>query len=296
MPANESSYSLPVLKGHPCFDEAVHDTVGRVHLPVAPACNIQCAFCDHTICANLTIQHPGWTRVILGPSEALDTVSRLVAERPDERFVVGVAGPGEPLANGATLQTLAIVHCEFPHLTVCISSNGLLLEEMLPELVAAGVTALTVTVNAADAEVGQQIYRWVRYHGETYRGREGAELLLERQLAGIRAALAAGLAVKMNSVLIPRVNADALPLLAQKLHACGVRLHNIMPLIPGGEMAGLAAPTCDELRQVRDACAPYLAQFRRCEHCRADVQHFPKHGERYVHQQQLARKTDHHPG
>jgi nitrogen fixation protein NifB len=279
MPANELSYAPPVLRGHPCFDEAAHDTVGRVHLPVAPACNIQCAFCDHTICANLTIQHPGWARQVLAPGEALNTVRQLVAERPGERFVVGVAGPGEPLANAATWQTLAAVHGKFPHLTVCISSNGLLLEEMLPVLLEAGVTALTVTVNAADPGVGQHIYRWVRYHGETYSGREGAELLLERQFAGIRAALVAGMAVKVNSVLIPGVNADSLPSLAEKLHECGVRLHNIMPLIPSGEMASLPAPTCDELRQVRDECAPYVAQFRRCEHCRADVQHFPRHSE-----------------
>src|SRR5450756_1467169 len=102
MQANELPCAPAVLRGHPCFDEAAHDTVGRVHLPVAPACNIQCAFCDHTICANLTIQHPGWARQVLNPSEALDTVRRLVGEHSGERFVVGVAGPGEPLANEAT--------------------------------------------------------------------------------------------------------------------------------------------------------------------------------------------------
>jgi len=278
MPANDTPCAPVILRGHPCFDEAAHDTVGRVHLPVAPACNIQCAFCDHTICANLTIQHPGWARQVLSPAEAMDTVRRLVAERPGERFVVGVAGPGEPLANDATLQTLAAVREEFPQLTVCISSNGLLLEEMLPALIAAGVTALTVTVNAADAEVARQIYRWVRYHGETYRELEGAELLIERQFAGISAALAGGLVTKVNSVLIPGINAESMPELAQRLRARGVRLHNIMPLIPGGDMAAFPAPTCEELRRVRDLCAPFVAQFRRCEHCRADVQHFPKNG------------------
>ena len=295
MQANDLSCAPAVLRGHPCFDEAAHDTVGRVHLPVAPACNIQCAFCDHTICANLTIQHPGWSRQVLGPTEALDTVRRLVGERPGERFVVGVAGPGEPLANEATLQTLTAVHHQFPYLTTCVSSNGLLLAEMLPALIAAGVTALTVTVNAADAEVGQHIYRWVHYHGETYRGREGAELLIERQFAGIRAALAGGLAVKVNCVLIPGVNADTMTLLAIHLRDCGVRLLNIMPLIPGGDLANWPAPTCDELRQLRDRCAPFVAQFRRCEHCRADVQRFPKRHGVHPSKQEVNTKPDNDP-
>jgi nitrogen fixation protein NifB len=31
---------------HPCFSENARHTTGRIHLPVAPKCNIQCNFCD----------------------------------------------------------------------------------------------------------------------------------------------------------------------------------------------------------------------------------------------------------
>ncbi|MGA3007680.1 MAG: nitrogen fixation protein NifB, partial [Opitutaceae bacterium] len=31
---------------HPCFNKASHHAHGRIHLPVAPRCNLQCNFCN----------------------------------------------------------------------------------------------------------------------------------------------------------------------------------------------------------------------------------------------------------
>jgi nitrogen fixation protein NifB len=200
----------------------------------------------------------------------------LTRSRPGEKFVVGVAGPGEPLENGETIEALSQVHQEYPALIKCVSTNGLLLEQKLPQLLNAGVTALTVTVNAPDSGVGQQIYVWVRYQGTIYRGQEAAELLIANQLCGIQAALDAGLALKVNTVLIPGVNDQHVVRLARRLRDMGVHLMNIMPLIPAGKMKGHRAPTCDELNQARLDCEPSVPQFRRCEQCRADVVRFPR--------------------
>lgn len=264
-----------VGRSHPCFSEEAHDRVGRVHLPVAPRCNIQCRFCERRVCANLTMQHPGWTRQLLSPEQALDRVRRLVVSHPGQPFVVGVAGPGDPLANPETFSALRLVHREYPHLLRCVSTNGLLLESSLPLLLEAGVSALTVTVNAPDPEVGERIYAWVRQKGKLYRGRQAAEVLIESQFCGLRAALEAGIAVKVNTVLIPGVNDAQLPRLARRLRQAGVRLMNLMPLIPGGQMKDSPPPTCDALRQARAQCESELPQFRRCQHCRADAVHFP---------------------
>ena len=264
---------------HPCFDEQAHERVGRVHLPVAPRCNIRCAFCERKICAHLTMQHPGWARRVLAPAEAVALVQRLVLQHPQESFVVGVAGPGEPLANDETFAALSQVHQEYPALVKCVSTNGLLLEEKLPQLLAAGVTALTVTINAPDGAVGERIYTWVRHQGKLYRGREGAELLIASQFRGVRAALAAGLTLKVNSVLVPGLNDQHMIRLARRLRDVGVRLMNIMPLIPAGHMSTCRAPTCEELRQARADCEKMVPQFRRCQHCRADVVHFPRNAQ-----------------
>ncbi len=264
------------MRNHPCFSDEAHDRVGRVHLPVARRCNIRCLYCERRVCVHLAGSRPGWAERLLSPPEALEQVRALV--RSHDSFVVGVAGPGEPLANPETLEALRLVHEAFPHLVKCLSTNGLRLEEALPHLLQVGVRALTVTLNAVDPAVGERIYAWVRYGGRLYRGREAAELLLERQLAGIQAALAAGLPVKVNTVLIPGVNDIHLPELAQRLAHLGVPLMNVMPLIPAGRMRERRAPTCDELRAARDACEVHLPQFRRCEQCRADVVALPRWG------------------
>lgn len=267
-----------VMRGHPCFDEQAHKRVGRVHLPVAPHCNIGCLFCERRVCAHLTMQHPGWARRLLSPSEALDLVSDLVRARPGERFVVGVAGPGEPLANDDTFEALRLVKERFLHLTTCVSTNGLLLETKLLELLDVGIQALTVTVNTPDGEVGQRIYGWAHFGGETLRGRAAADLLVGRQMDGLRAALDAGLAVKVNTVLVPGVNDQHVGRLARRLQVLGVRLMNIVPLIPGGRMADRRPPTCEELQQAREACGELVQQFHKCEQCRADVIRFPGEG------------------
>jgi nitrogen fixation protein NifB len=270
-----------IIQRHPCFDERAHGRVGRVHLPVAPRCNIQCAFCERRVCASLTMEHPGWTRQLLSPAEAVALVRRLVRSRPEEQadedpsFVVGVAGPGEPLANQGTFEALEQVHQEYPTLIKCVSTNGLLLESKLPQLLDAGIRALTVTVNAPDSAVGQHIYAWVRYQGTIYRGPEATNVLIENQVRGIRAAIDAGLAVKINTVLIPGVNDGHMVRLARRLSELGVHLMNIMPLIPGGQMKDRRPPTCDELHRARSDCEQALPQSRWCEQCSADVIRFP---------------------
>ena len=116
---------------HPCLSAQAHFRYGRIHLPVAPRCNIRCGYCDRRYdCANES--RPGVTSEVISPEAALDRVER--ALRLDSRLrVAGVAGPGEPLANPATLETLRLVRSRFPGLLLCLSTNGLVLSDALPE-------------------------------------------------------------------------------------------------------------------------------------------------------------------
>ena len=269
------------MEHHPCFNKEAHEHMGRIHLPVAPRCNIQCAYCERRICANLTMQHPGWSHKLISPEEALELVHASVRSHPMDNkgnsypFVVGVAGPGDPLENTDTFKTLDLIHRHYPNLTTCISTNGLLLAEKLPQLIDIGVTALTVTVNAWHREVARQIYRWIRYRGITYRDLDAADILISNQMKGIGAVIDAGLSLKVNSVLIPGVNDKHMLPLARQLKDMGVNLMNIVPLIPSGEMKHHEAPDCDELRTIRLACEDILPQFWWCKQCSADIVHFP---------------------
>jgi len=262
-----------VMSRHPCFNDEAHDNIGRVHLPVAPRCNIQCNFCEHRMCAD--IQHPGWAAELLCVTEAVDLIRSIVNERQTCDFVVGIAGPGDSLVNEQTFQTLALIHQMYPQITCCLCTNGLLLEDKLDAIIDTGVRALTVTVNAADSTVGKDIYNWVKYRGTIYRGEEAAALLITRQFSGINKALNAGLSIKVNTVLIPGINDQHTIELARRLKETGVGLMNIMPLIPSGKMQNHRAPTCDELREARRTCEEIIPQFYRCEQCRADVVYLP---------------------
>ena len=267
---------IDVMTQHPCFNDFAHDHVGRVHLPVAPRCNIQCNFCERNMCATLAIQHPGWTAKLLSVTEAVNFIRSIIRSRNvDCSFVLGVAGPGDPLANAQTFETLGLIHKEYPHLIRCMSTNGLLLEDKLAEVVNVGVVALTVTINAVDSQIGKNIYSWVSYQGNIYRGEEAASLLIAKQFSGIRKAVDAGLTIKVNTVLIPGINDGQMLEIARLIKEVGVKLMNIMPLIPMGKMRNWPAPTCDELRMKRQECEKIIPQFRRCEQCRADIVYLP---------------------
>ncbi|MDM7934773.1 MAG: radical SAM protein, partial [Methanothrix sp.] len=218
------------IQEHPCFSERACHAFGRMHLPVAPKCNIQCKYCVREFdCVNES--RPGVTSQVLSPKEALDRVDQ-VMERYHYIKVVAVAGPGEPLANEETFETLRLVGEKYPHLILCISTNGLLLPDKIQELDRLGVCNITVTMNAIDPAIGEQIYDYVTYKGKRYEGLEAAALLLDQQLKGIEEAVRLRKIVKVNTVLIPGINDTHVFDIASKIKSMGVYIHNVMPLIP----------------------------------------------------------------
>jgi nitrogen fixation protein NifB len=260
---------LSVIEFHPCFNPGAHRKYGRIHLPVAPRCNVRCAYCVRKFdCVNES--RPGVASIVLSPAQALER-TRAVVERDGRLAVVGVAGPGDPLANDETLQTLRLVHAEYPEVTLCLSTNGLMLPEVIDDLTQFGRLTLTVTVNAVQPVTAARIYRWARYAGTTLRGRDAGALMVERQWEGLRRADEAGIVTKINTVLIPGVNDREIPLIAERAAALGVQVMNVAPLIAQGEFAGTAPPTPRQIHALRERCAAHLPQIRHCRQCRADA-------------------------
>ena len=157
------------IKKHPCFNEEAKGEYARVHLPVAPQCNIQCNYCNRKYdCVNES--RPGVTSGVLSPLKATAYLKEL-SKAMDNISVIGIAGPGDPFANPKeTLETLRAVHAEFPDKIFCLSTNGLGLEPYIDEIAELGVTHVTLTINAIDPEISARIYRWVRFERKVYRG------------------------------------------------------------------------------------------------------------------------------
>ncbi|SMC47078.1 nitrogen fixation protein NifB [Oscillospiraceae bacterium] len=252
---------------HPCFG-GHKNNAGRIHLPVSPGCNIACRFCDRTI--NDVEERPGVTSKILTPEEASEIVGKALDICPDIK-VAGIAGPGDTLASDNAFNTFRIIKGKYPDLIKCMSTNGLLLNERAQDVIDVGIDSLTVTVNAIDPKIEAKLNSFIIYHGKKIEGEEGAKILIENQLEGIRKVAAAGITVKVNTVLVPDINGEHIEDIAKAVSAAGAKIYNIIPLIPQHELKDQTAPTCKDIEGARLKASKYIDVFRHCQHCRADA-------------------------
>jgi len=266
------------IKNHPCYSEGAHQHYARIHIPVAPACNIQCNYCNRKYdCSNES--RPGVTSGKLKPIEAVKKVLFVGGEIP-QLSVAGIAGPGDALANPKkTFEAFKLLHEKSPDLKLCISTNGLMLPQYVDKLVEFNVDHVTVTINTVDesGEVGSKIYPWIYWEKKKVRGKEAAKILLEQQLKGIKMLTERGILVKANSVLIPGINDKGLPAVAKKLKELNVFLHNIMPILSKPEFGtkfgldGVPSATDQEVMAAQDACGMDMKLMSHCRQCRADA-------------------------
>ena len=274
--AGLSRATLDKVAQHPCYSPTAHHRYARMHLAVAPACNVQCHYCNRKYdCANES--RPGVVSEVLSPKDAIRKAKAVAAAIP-QLSVIGIAGPGDPLANATrTFDTLEGLRSALPDVKLCVSTNGLALPQAVDSLVQLGVDHVTITMNAIDAHVSAEIYDWIYFDGQRLTGRNGAQALIDQQLEGMRKLVEHGVLVKVNSVLIPGINDAHLPEVSDAIRNMGAFLHNIMPLISRPEhgtyfgLNGQREPLPYELEQVRELCGGSMPQMSHCQQCRADA-------------------------
>jgi len=140
------------IHNHPCYSEQAHHHYARMHVAVAPACNIQCHYCNRKYdCANES--RPGVVSELLKPDQAIKKVLAVGAAIP-QMSVVGIAGPGDPLANPErTFATFRELTRLAPDLKLCVSTNGLALPQHVEELAKHNIDHVTITINCLDPEI-----------------------------------------------------------------------------------------------------------------------------------------------
>lgn len=264
------------VEDHPCYSEQAHHHYARMHVAVAPACNIQCHYCNRKYdCANES--RPGVVSELLTPDQAVKKTLAVAATIP-QMSVLGIAGPGDPLANPErTFATFRGIYEQMPDIKLCVSTNGLALPDHVDELAKLNIDHVTITINCVDPDVGAQIYPWIFWNHKRIYGREAAAILIEQQQKGLEMLVARGILVKVNSVLIPGVNDEHLKEVSKVVKAKGAFLHNVMPLIAEAEhgtfygIMGQRSPTPAELKDLQDACEGDMNMMRHCRQCRADA-------------------------
>jgi len=264
------------VHNHPCYSEQAHHYFARMHVAVAPACNIQCNYCNRKYdCANES--RPGVVSELLTPDQAVKKTLAVAANIP-QMTVLGIAGPGDPLAQPErTLETFRQLSEKAPDIKLCVSTNGLNLPNVVDQICEHNIDHVTITINCVDPKVGAKIYPWIFWNNRRIRGEKAAQILIDQQQKGLEMLVERGVLVKVNSVMIPGVNDEHLKEVSRIVKAKGAFLHNVMPLIAEeehGTYYGIMqqrGPTAKELQELQDSCAGDMNMMRHCRQCRADA-------------------------
>ncbi len=264
---------MPVdISQHPCFNEDTRHKTGRIHLPVAPKCNVRCNFCNRRFdCMNES--RPGVSSSILSPGQTLSYLDYALTENDNIR-VVGIAGPGDPFANpDETMETLRRVRHRYPDMILCVATNGLGIGPHIVELAELQVSHITITVNAVDPKIAGSVYAWVRPDKRPLRGTEAGQLVIQRQREAIQAIKQHDIILKINTIVINDINDKHIPKIAATMAELGADVLNCMPMTPvaGTPFAPLGEPTSQAMARIRLLATQYLPQMGHCAQCRADA-------------------------
>jgi len=244
---------------HPCFNEKCINSIKRLHLPIAPKCNIHCSFCNRQVSCT-SLKKPGITKRILKSNEVEDYIKTV----NKDSCIFGIAGPGEALFNAETFEVLNILK----NYNTCLCTNGLLLEEKIDELIKLNLNYLSITINSLDYEIAAKIYDFVNYKGQIYKGIKGAELLINKQLSGLEKASKYDIRLKVNTVYIPGINDSQIIKISKLCKNYNVDIMNIIPVISDEFEPG---DINDKVVKLRKEASKYIAQKEYCARCRADA-------------------------
>jgi nitrogen fixation protein NifB len=227
-----------------------------------------------------------------------------VAAKIPQMTVLGIAGPGDPLANPErTLATFRALSEKAPDIKLCVSTNGLALPELVDEICKHNIDHVTITINCVDPEVGAKIYPWIFWNNRRIKGVKAAKILIEQQQKGLEMLVRARRAGEGQLGDDPGVNDQHLKEVSRVVKAKGAFLHNVMPLIAEAEhgtfygLMGQRGPTHDELqaaaRRVRrrhghDAPLPPVPR-RRGRHARRGPRRRVHPGQDRAHGDRLRR-------
>ncbi|HZF10433.1 MAG TPA: GTP 3',8-cyclase MoaA [Thermoanaerobaculia bacterium] len=226
---------LPPLPSHDPWQASrtrLVDAFGRrltyLRVSVTDRCNLRCTYC--------LPEDAEWAfgdRDFLSPEEIEAMVGALVGLGIERVRLTG----GEPLVRRDVLEIARRIKALPGVKDLALSTNGTELARLAPELKAAGVDRVNVSLDSLDPE---------RFHEITRRGD------LAQVWEGVEAALAAGLdPVKLNAVLVSEESLDDADRLVDLTldRPLAARFIEMMPTATNRHPGAGRVPSCDEVRQ-----------------------------------------------
>lgn len=184
---------------------ACGDDCSLLYLPISSVCNIQCVFCDREgYCRSLSSSK---TEIpALSAQQALYYLEKKLEVKPDLK-AVNLSGPGEVLLEIDKIQQIvSTIKRKHPDISVCVQTNGILMEECADVLSDLGVDKIIMNINALNKDIATKMYSWVRIGKNIYRGKDAAELIIKYQTKAMRVCREKGFDTRVHSLYIPCIN------------------------------------------------------------------------------------------
>ncbi len=213
--------AAPPPRPHPAdgAGPGLTDRYGRqiryLRVSVTDRCNLRCHYCAPVSRGDFL------PRSTLLTDDELLRLLRVMARRGLQK--VRFTG-GEPLVRPGFVELVRRVRTIGSIRKLCVSTNGVLLERMAHDLIAAGIDHFNISLDTLDPERFRRITR-------------GGSLA--KVLAGMQTLLALGdTTVKINAVLMRGINDDQLDAFFEltRTHRVSVRFIELMPLAHCGEL------------------------------------------------------------
>ncbi len=239
-------------------DEAVNAWFEELVLPVAPSCNMMCNFCSKDSDCICNGNSPEYLSKVMTPRQAVNWAIATVNKNSRIK-VIRISGPGEPLCNTHTFEVLRRLNEELPDYIYSISTNGLLLDEKVNELVRMNVKIVNVSLNAVTTDTGLKLYsRIIKNNEIIVNSDQMAEIIFESTVKGIKKCVENGIKVKVNTVYFPGINNMDLMSIASKCKELGVRSLCIISSSPRGKFSGLRTPNLLEMMGLKEELSRIL--------------------------------------
>lgn len=264
--SSDFSFSDRRICRHPCFNNYdFHSAV--IHLPVAGEVNVayqENLFMDSSVMDACK----GDFNMLLTPDEALERFIEVRRSLPN-LSVAAITGPGEALADFEAVKIVFLrIRKLHPEMILCLSTNGLMLPVYANHLISLGVNSLTVNVNTLQPETGAKIYDHITYMGHRYDGIEGANILLQNQIAGINYLASLGIALRINIQVIKGINEYEIKDIIHFAKDSGCKFTNVIPLSDFEDSeSGLEAFYSDRLSEERTEYEEIMPQSYFCKPC-----------------------------
>jgi GTP 3',8-cyclase len=210
---NVRPHELKSATGRPLLVDPFGRAISYLRVSVTDRCDFRCVYC---MAENMSFLPKAEVLTL----EELDRLcSAFVARGVKKLRLTG----GEPLVRRGVMTLVESLsrHLRSGELDeLTLTTNGSQLAKYAADLKAHGMRRINVSLDTLDADKFRAITRW----GD-----------LDQVLAGIDAALAAGLKIKINTVALRGVNEDELPKLIAWAHGRGMDL-TLIEVMPLGEI------------------------------------------------------------